>query len=487
VTPVGGGRAAEIWERDAWDLADAIRAGELRAAAVLEVHLERIARLDPGLNAVCFLDAPAARTRAEAIDAAVARGEDPGPLAGVPIGVKELAAVAGWPETHASVVYADAVAGADDTEVARLRAAGAVITGLTTASEHGTVSFTSTPLHGVTRNPWDPSRTPGGSSGGSAAAVAAGMFPACTGGDGGGSIRIPSAYCGLFGMKSTFGLIGSGPGPFDMSLNAVRGPIVRSVRDAARYLDVTAGPTLTDPTSLPRPAVPFEREVASGAAAERLRGLRAAFVDSVGFAGARADVAAAAAAAATALVDAAGLRPVDVEVSLPKPGSSWSVLSSVSDMAWHLDAVGDHLDVLTPVHRAEYESVTHLRPDVLLKVVRRRHELLRALAGVFEEVDLLLTPTTPTPAFEAEGRLRGEVEGREVSLFGLSAAFTAPFNLSGQPAASVPAGLVDGLPVGLQVVARRHEDLLALGAGAVLEAVRPWPRLAPAIGGGAGD
>jgi Asp-tRNA(Asn)/Glu-tRNA(Gln) amidotransferase A subunit family amidase len=479
VTQVGGGRAPEIWERDAWDLADAIRAGELRATAVLDVHLERIARLDPGLNAVCFLDAAAARARAEAIDAAVARGDDPGPFAGVPIGVKELASVAGWPETHASVVYADAVANADDTEVARLRAAGAVITGLTTASEHGTVSFTNTPLHGVTRNPWDPSRTPGGSSGGSAAAVAAGLFPACTGGDGGGSIRIPSSYCGLFGMKSTFGLIGSGPGPFDMSLNAVRGPIVRSVRDAARYLDVTAGPTLTDPTSLPRPAVVFEREVASGAAAERLRGLRAAFVDSVGFAGARTDVAAEAAGAAAALVDAAGLVPVDVEVSLPKPGTSWSVLSSVNDMAWHLDAARDHLEVLTPVHRAEYESVTHLRPDVLLKVVRRRHELLQALAEVFERVDLLLTPTTPTPAFEAEGRLRGEVEGREVSLFGLSAAFTAPFNLSGQPAASIPAGLVDGLPVGLQVVARRHEDVLVLGAGAVLEAVRSWPRLAP--------
>src|SRR4029453_16115944 len=138
------------------------------------------------------------------------------------------ASVGGWPETHASVVLADRVAVTDDNEVARLRAAGAVITGLTTASEHGTVSFTHTPLHGVTRNPWNLERTPGGSSGGSAAAVAAGLFPACTGGDGGGSIRIPSSYSGLPGMKATFGRIGHGPhDPFDTGLTSVSGPMVR--------------------------------------------------------------------------------------------------------------------------------------------------------------------------------------------------------------------------------------------------------------------
>jgi aspartyl-tRNA(Asn)/glutamyl-tRNA(Gln) amidotransferase subunit A len=477
-TEAVGGPDRHLWHWDAWELADAVRSGECSASEILDVHLDRIQRLDGRLNSVCFLDLAAARERARAVDAAVAAGRDPGLLAGVPMGVKELASVEGWPETHASVVYADAVAAHDDTEVARLRAAGAVLAGLTTASEHGTVSFTNTPLHGVTRNPWDLSRTPGGSSGGSAAAVAAGLFPACTGGDGGGSIRIPSSYCGLFGMKTTFGLIGSGPGPFDMSLNSVRGPVVRAVRDAARYLDAVMGPTLTDPTSLPRPASSFEQEVVAGAAAERLRGLRAAFVDSFGFAGTEPSVAAVAADAAHALVDAAGLDLVDLAVDLPSPGRSWGVLSSVNDMAWHLDAMRDHLAAVTPVHRAEYESVTNLRPDVLLKVVRRRHELLTAVAAVFENVDLLLTPTTPTPAFEAEGRLQGEVAGREVSLFRLSAPFTAPFNLTGQPAASIPAGLVDGLPVGLQVVARRHADLACLGAGAVLEAIRPWPKLA---------
>jgi aspartyl-tRNA(Asn)/glutamyl-tRNA(Gln) amidotransferase subunit A len=475
---------SELWEWDAWEVADAIRAGTLSARAVLDAHLDRIARLDPQLNSVCYLDADAARARADAVDAEVAAGGDPGPLAGVPMGVKELAAVAGWPETHASVVLADRVADGDDTEVARLRAAGAVITGLTTASEHGTVSFTNTPLHGITRNPWDLSRTPGGSSGGSAAAVAAGLFPACTGGDGGGSIRIPAAYSGLFGMKTTFGRIGHGPQPFNSSLNPVRGPMVRSVRDAARYLDVASGPTLTDPTSLPKPAVPFEDELLSGVAAERLRGKRVAFSASVGFAASEPAVAQHAAALAEVLVDVAGLELVDgVRIELPRPGASWGVLSTIDDMSWFADDVADHLDEITPVHRLEYQSFTHLTPQVLAKAVRRRHELLIAVASIFEQVDLLLTPTTPTPAFTAEGLLVSEVNGEEVTLFELSAPFTAPFNMTGQPAASIPAGLVGGLPVALQVVAPRHLDIDCLAAGLLLEAARPWPKLAPFASG----
>jgi aspartyl-tRNA(Asn)/glutamyl-tRNA(Gln) amidotransferase subunit A len=469
-----------VWELDAWELADAVRAGKQSARDVLDAHLERIERLDPELNSVCYLDADGARTRADEIDAAIAAGDDPGALAGVPMGVKELASVAGWPETHASMVYADCVADSDDTEVTRLRAAGAVITGLTTASEHGTVSFTNTPLHGVTRNPWNLERTPGGSSGGSAAAVAAGLFPACTGGDGGGSIRIPSAYSGLFGMKTTFGRMGRGPQPFPSSLNPVRGPMVRSVRDAARYIDVTAGPTLTDPTSLPKPATPYEQELLSGAALEQLRGKRATFSASVGFAGARPDVAACAEELAHVLAERAGLELVDgVRVELPRPGASWGVLSTVDDMAWHVDAVTGRLDELTPVHRLQHTSFTNLTPEVLAKAIRRRHELLTVVAAIFEQVDLLLTPTTPTPAFAAEGTLRAQLNGEDVTLFELSAPFTAPFNMTGQPAASIPAGLVDELPVALQVVAPRHLDLDCLAAGAILEEARPWPKLAP--------
>jgi aspartyl-tRNA(Asn)/glutamyl-tRNA(Gln) amidotransferase subunit A len=472
---------AELWEHDAWELADRVRAGELSARNLLELSLARIERFDPKLNAVCFLDPDRAWADAERVDQRVAAGDDPGPFAGIPMGVKELAQVQGWPDTNASVPYAEAgaVAEFDCAEVARLRDAGAVLVGLTTAPEHGVVSYTASKLHGVTRNPWNLERTPGGSSGGSAASVAAGVFPACTGSDGGGSIRIPSSYSGLFGMKTTFGLLGAGPEPFNYSMTSVHGPIVRTVRDAARYLDATAGPTPTDPTSLPAPPVPFEDLVASGEATERLRGKRAAWTSTLGYAGTDPEVEKVAHDAAMSLVAEAGLELVDVPVEMPKPGVAWGLLSSLNTAAFHLDFESQHLDELDEVHRAGVELMMNLRPSGLYKAIRRRHELMVASARIWSDVDVLLTPTTPTTAFRAEGTLSGTVAGREVNLMGLSAAFTAPFNMTGQPAASIPVGLVDGLPAALQVVAARHGDDLCLGAGALLERLRPWPKFAP--------
>jgi aspartyl-tRNA(Asn)/glutamyl-tRNA(Gln) amidotransferase subunit A len=464
---------------DAWTIVEAIRGGEVRAVEVLEEHLARIDEVNPTLNAVWFRDAEAAQARAAAVDEQIAAGEDPGPLAGLPMGVKELASVEGWPDTNGSLIYRDAIAAADDTEVRRLRGAGAVLVGLTTASEFGAVSYTNTPLHGVTRNPWDTAATPGGSSGGSAAAVAAGLFPACTGSDGGGSIRIPAAYCGLPGMKTTYGRTGAGPGPYSFSMTSVPGPIVRSVRDAARYLDVIAGPTVTDPTSLAAPVGSLETALVSGEALDALSGLRVAWSSTLGYASAEPAVEAAARQAADALIADAGLELVDVPAVFPKPGASWGVLSVLDDLATHYEHQRDHADELTEVLQAGLASYEHLRNDVVLKAIRARRATVAAAAAVFETVDLLLTPTTPTPAFEAEGRLYGTVNGKDVSLAGLSAPFTMPFNLTGQPACSIPAGLVDGRPVGLQVVARRHDDLRCLAAAALLEQARPWPKLAP--------
>ena len=471
----------ELWERDAWVVADAVRRGEITSKELVESSLARIAARNPELNAVCYLDADGARARAAEIDAMVARGEDPGAFAGVPMGVKELAQAKGFPDTHASVVYRDDIAPADCPEVEGLRNAGAVIAGLTTAPEFGIPSYTATPLHGVTRNPWNLERTPGGSSGGSAASVAAGLFAACTGSDGGGSIRIPAAYSGLPGMKPTFGRIAHGGmhDPFDTGLTSVSGPMVRSVRDAARYLDVTSGPRVADPTSLPKPA-PYEPIVADvDRARDLLRGRRVGWTSTLGYAETDHDVEASTRALAEALVEAAGLVLVDVPIAFPKPGRAWGVLGAGNMAAWKMDRCAENLDDLDFLARTSVEGMPHLRAKHIGAAVRRRQEILVASAEVFDQVDLLLTPTTPTTAYQAEGTLMGEVNGREVDLMYLSAPFTAPFNMTGQPGISIPAGLVGAMPCGLQIVARRLEDELCLAAGAVLEAVRPWPKFAP--------
>jgi aspartyl-tRNA(Asn)/glutamyl-tRNA(Gln) amidotransferase subunit A len=468
----------ELWERDAWELANGVRGGDLSAVELLDLFLARMERLDPELNAFCFIDYDGARERAAEIDARVAAGEDPGLWGGVPMGVKELASVAGFPDTHASLLYRDQIAARDGTEARRLRAAGAVLVGLTTSPEFGSTNWTRSYLHGVTRNPWNPERTPGGSSGGSAAAVASGMMPICTGSDGGGSIRIPASYSGLFGCKVSFGRIGES-GPFDNALMAVSGPICRTVRDAARYIDAVAGPTVVDPTSLPLPPRTYEDQLLSGDAVASLKGKRVAWTSSLGYAVCEPDVEKIAYDAAMALVDDAGMHVVDLDIEVPKPSRAWGILSALEVSSHHGDAAEGRLTDVTPVSRNGFEMISRLTADQLLIALRRRDETLAAIAAIFDEVDLLMTPTVATVAFAAEGPPPLEIAGQSVGGMG-SVPYTAPFNISGQPAVSIPAGLsFEGLPVGLQVVARRHEEEVALACGLVAETNRPWPKFAP--------
>jgi aspartyl-tRNA(Asn)/glutamyl-tRNA(Gln) amidotransferase subunit A len=467
----------ELWERDAWELAEAVRAGELKAVDLLDLFLGRVEKFNEELNAFCFLDVEGARERAADIDDAVARGHDPGVWAGVPMGVKELVAVDGWPDTHASMLYKDNIADHTATEAARLHDAGAVLVGLTTSPEFGSLNWTRTYIHGVTRNPWNPERTPGGSSGGSAAAVAVGMMPICTGSDGGGSIRTPSSYSGLFGFKVSFGRVGDAGG-FDCGLTSVPGPICRSVRDAARYVDAIAGPTDIDPTSL-RKQPSYEDALVSGAAAGRLRGLRAAWSSTLGFAACDPEVEKRAHEAALALAEDAGIEMVDVDFHFPQPSRAWSIVTNIDVSAKHLAAYRGSDEDVTPVSKDAFEMIAHLSSDDLLLAMQRRWELLRAVADVFEHVDLILTPTTATTAFAAEGPPPTEIAGQKVGGMG-SVPYGAPFNISGMPAVSIPAGTsAEGMPIGLQVAARRSEEELVLACGAIAEATRPWPKFAP--------
>ena len=266
----------KVWLDDACSLADAIRRGDVSASDALEASLSAIEASK--LNPIVTLDAEGARKAAAVIDERVKRGEDPGLFAGVPLLVKDVEDAAGLPTSQGSIPLKDAIAASDSTHVARLRAAGAVIVGKAATSEFGFVAYTSTKLHGTTRNPWNLERTPGGSSGGPSSAVSGGLVPLATAGDGGGSIRIPASYTGLVGMKGTFGRIPRGPRARYAMLAVVKGTVSRSVRDAARWYDVTAGYDPRDPLSLPRREEGWEASLGKS----KLKGLRVAIAPDLG-------------------------------------------------------------------------------------------------------------------------------------------------------------------------------------------------------------
>jgi len=460
------------WLDDASSLADAVRRGEARAADALEGSLAAIAASK--LNAVVHLDADGARRQAETIDRRVAAGEDPGLLAGVPLLVKDLEDAAGMPTTHGSVPYRDNVADHDSIHVSRLRAAGTVIVGKSAASEFGFVAYTATKLHGVTRNPWNLERTPAGSSGGSAAAVAGGLVPAATGSDGGGSIRLPAAFCGLVGMKGTFGRIPRGPGARNGPLTSLWGTTARSVRDAARWYDVASGYHPRDAFSLPR-VDGWER----GLGTHDLRGLRVALAPDLGCAVVHPDVIRVVTDAADALIDAAGLARVGIDLRLPEKGTAWATAGAPSLYNELKDYWPDCKDDLTFEIRAAMQFMDSYRVWHAASGDNFRAAMNEAMADLFEQVDVVLCAVSPVEPFAAEGPMPNHVGETKVSPYN-NGALTIPANISGYPAISIPAGLsAGGLPIGLQAYARRHEDALLLDLALVMERARPWPLVAP--------
>lgn len=453
------------WAGDACSLVDAFRRGERHPREELDATLAAIERSE--LNAFSFLDADAARAAAAAADPSL-------PFGGVPLGVKELDAVAGWPATEASVPLRDRVSPHDSTFVARLRAAGAVPVGLTTSSEFGGVNLTRTNLNGITRNPWDPSRTPGGSSGGSSAAVAGGLLTLATGGDGGGSIRIPAGFTGLPGLKHTYGRIPKGPNMCVASLTAVLGAMVRSVRDLARLLDVANGFDHRDPYSLPR-VDGFE----AGIGTSDLRGRKVAISPDLGVATVHSGVAALVVEHGEALARDAGLRVVDMPVKLPELSVEWA-LSGLAEIRKDLgdlypDCEPDlTFEIALGLKIAEQAYNLQTRANI----EANRIAMNEAMAALFDEVDFVIASTNPDVAFAAEGPLPQEVEGRNAG-YGNNGALTIPSNIFGNPAISIPVGTLDGLPVGMQVLGRHHAEALLLDLARVVEQARPWPLVAP--------
>jgi len=462
-------RGSEIARWDAGELAQRILAREISAAEALKAALERIEALNPRLNAFVCLRADAALEDARRLDAELARGGTRRPLAGVPLGAKDLEDVAGLPTTYGSVPFRNNVAQRDSVQVERLKAAGAIVVGKTNTPEFGYTALTKNLLFGVTRNPWNLERTPGGSSGGSAAAVASGMVPLATASDGGGSIRIPACFTGTFGLKPSYGRIPKGPARmFHWTDTSVLGPIARSVRDAALYLDATAGAHPADPDSLPPPGYSY---------AERLEalpaGLRIAYSPDFGYARVQRDVLREVEAAVGVFREFAQVELW--EGRLPDLGLEWALIAGVEVYAEIQDWIDEHRDRWGRSFLAGLERVRGLTAGELGRVQRARVRLNEELWKLFDRFDLLLSPTLPIEAFAAAGPFPAEIDGHPIPTPLGAIAFTYPFNLSGHPAASVRAGFTDsGLPCGLQIVAPRHREDLVLQAAYAYEQRRPW-------------
>jgi aspartyl-tRNA(Asn)/glutamyl-tRNA(Gln) amidotransferase subunit A len=456
------------WTGDTCSLVEAFRRGERTPLEELEATLTAIASSD--LNAWSFVAADEAPAKAAAADVSK-------PLGGVPIGVKMGVHVAGWPFTEASVPLKYDTSDFTGTMITRLRDAGAVLVGQTTMSEFAGLNHTRTKLHGITRNPWNTERTPGGSSGGTAAAVAGGEITMGTAGDGGGSTRIPAGFCGLPGLKPSYGRIPKGPFMAMNNLTAVSGCLSRSVRDIARYFDIVSGWDRHDPFSLPMP-VDYEAELGT----HDLSGLTVAVDVNLGLARVRSEVADLVMAHAELLVADAGLRRIDVDIHAPEGSLEWA-LGGLGRIREQLgDKWPECADELTPQIRFGLEMAEKMFDlDIAARIEFQRTENNERMAAVFDQVDLVICSTNPDVAFDARGPIPTEVDGEEVGA-GNNGALTIPANFYGNPGISIPVGTVDGLPVGMQVMARHHREDLLLDLALLVERERPWPLLAPNAG-----
>jgi len=499
------------WMADACSLVDAFRSGERSPVEELDATLAAIEASD--LNCFSHLDPERARAAATSADVSL-------PFGGVPTGIKQLEPVKGWPWTEASLVYKDRIGTYTSHHTQRLFDRGGVVpVGQTTASEFGGLNVSVTKINGVAHNPWRHGRTVGGSSGGSAAAVSGGLLSLANGGDGGGSIRIPAGYTGLLGMKGTFGRITRGPHAFMRPHTVVLGNLSRSVRDAARYYDVCAGIDPYDPTSLPSPGG-WE----AGLGTSELKGLRVAIVPALGGAALDPGVEDRIRAEAKQLIADTGMVEVDLRIHLPNLAAQWmmgNLATLLADLGDRWPGCSDELtdEVAVGLHLAE--AMYNLRTAAVAEDLRIQANI--AMAQAFEQVDLVVAATNPGPAFPAEaatsnpqapiiekvfsngparyvvrallGAVRvvagaaprmpsavlGQAESRFPDLVNMGA-LTIPANIYGNPAVSIPAGTIDGLPVGMQVLAAHHRDALLFDVALAVERERPWPLVAPGVG-----
>jgi Asp-tRNA(Asn)/Glu-tRNA(Gln) amidotransferase A subunit family amidase len=452
------------------ELTERLRARQASPVELMEATLARIDATHGDLNAVVAMrDRAALMGDARAAEQRIMQGEAR-PLEGVPLGVKDLEDAEGLVTSHGSLPFRDDVAVRDSTQVARLKAAGAIVLGKTNAPEFGYTAITKNLVYGTTRSPWNLERTPGGSSGGSAAALTGCVLPLVTASDGGGSIRIPASFTGAFGLKPSYGRIPRGPfAQWDYGDTSVVGPLTKTVEDAALFMDQVVGASPCDPNSLPHPGISYLETVRQGLPAM----VRLGYSPDLGYAVVQSDVAAAV-EEAVAVFDTLGYRVERIAGGPPQLGREWGVIGAF-ELATQLHAyLPEHEDKFGRSFLWAVKTGWEMTPQAWGHAARLRTQLNDWCAGLFERVDLLLTPTVPYDPPPAKGPFPEETEGRRQILAGV-ASFTIPFNLSWHPAATVRVGLSRArLPMGMQIVGPRHRDDLVLQAARLFERERPW-------------
>ena len=448
------------------EIVEKLRSGELKPAEVLEECLRKIEELNPKINAFITMNEKAME-EAKAADVN-------SPLAGLPVAIKDNVETKGIRTTYCSKLYENYVPEEDAVLVERLKKAGAVIVGKTNMPEFGLIAYTDNPLFGPTRNPWDLSRTVGGSSGGSAAAVAAGMVPVASGNDGGGSIRIPASFCGLYGLKPSYGRVPCYPSlPMFVGLHS-EGFLTRYVEDTALMLDLVKGRDSRDMHSLPDDGVSYLEAIQ-----DVPDGVKIAFSPDLGYAVVDPEVEEIVREAAFKLEKFGEVE----EVKISAPSLEADLVTKV--VLEVVTFVGDRMEEWEKVAFPPYLGFMTLAQSLsfreYIKIEEKKMELWRSLRKVFDEYDFLVTPTVAVKPFELGNIGPSEIAGKPATPIGWMP-FTYPFNFTGQPAASIPAGFSkDGLPVGMQIVGRHYDDVGVLRISKAFQDISPWQDRAPEI------
>jgi aspartyl-tRNA(Asn)/glutamyl-tRNA(Gln) amidotransferase subunit A len=459
----------------ATELAALIRRKKVSPVEVVDAVLDRIAALNPRLNAFVTLTDETARREAKAAERTVMkRGARLGPLHGVPFSVKDLVITKGVRTTFGTPLFRDNVPTEDAPIVERLRAAGGIMLGKTNTPAFGWIGATHNLVFGITRNPWNLERTPGGSSGGASAAAAAGLGPIHVGTDGGGSIRIPASCAGIFGHKPSYGRIPTYPVSGAWSLSHV-GPMTRTVADAALVLTVAAGPDERDQYSLPGPRIDYVKALRGS-----LRGLRVAYADDLGFADAVDPEVRAVCAKAAGAFRELGCRVETVKPGWPSPRDPWGEIFCGGIAARMAPFLDRRAEIEPGLYRL-IETALKNPPTTYVQAWFDRLAWWQHPRALFEKYDLLVTPTIACAPFPVGLDNPTEIAGTPVEPYAWIP-FTYPFNMTGQPASSVPCGFTkDGLPIGLQIVGRRFDDVTVLRASAAFERARPWAQHRPPL------